>query len=212
METIQIDSGARGTRPKSQGGREVALNALNAGLNGRGGRSEGKGPTRGGLSRDKLALVHVAKRDLQLEEDIYRATLRDAAGVDSARLLSEEGFRAVMRRMEQLGFKQQPAARTHDLGERIGMATSAQLVYVRALFYRWLGREDEAALVKFVAGRYGVSALRFLDVVRASKAIEGLKKMVKRKECAELVGAAEQRQQARRAAESFSTCTEETTK
>ena len=61
------------------------------------------------------------------------------------------------------------------------MATPAQLAYIRGMFRAWSGRDDEAALVKWISAKYHVSALRFLDAGRASKAIEGLKKMLDRK-------------------------------
>lgn len=135
-----------------------------------------------GIGREKLALVHVARRALQMDEDVYRATLYEVAGVDSAANLSEVGFRAVMARMDQLGFSAtRPASRRSEHpGDRPGMATGAQVSYIRWLWARWLGRSDEAALIRWIEDRYRVSAIRFLDVVAAQKAIEGLKQMIGR--------------------------------
>ncbi|OGA99439.1 MAG: hypothetical protein A3E25_17855 [Burkholderiales bacterium RIFCSPHIGHO2_12_FULL_69_20] len=135
------------------------------------------------MSRDKIALIHVARRELRLDEDLYRAILRDVAGVASSKDLTEAGFLALMARFERSGFKGQPGAapaKPEPLSERFGMATAAQLAYIRGLWAQWLGRPDEAALTRWVENKYHVSAIRFMDVVRAQKAIEGLKRMVAR--------------------------------
>lgn len=50
------------------------------------------------LDHKKLAVIHIVKRDLGLSDEAYRALLREAAGVESARDLDEPGFRRLMRR------------------------------------------------------------------------------------------------------------------
>ena len=142
-----------------------------------------------GLSRDKLALIHVAKAKLRMGEEDYRALLMGAAGVRSATELSAAGFKAVMRRMAQLGFESRSAGATHMLaphvratdGLRPGMATPAQIETIRGMWANWHGQADERALSRWIEGRYGISALRFCDVQTAQKAIEGLKAMLARR-------------------------------
>lgn len=136
------------------------------------------------IGREKIALIHVARRDLQMADDSYRAMLGAVAGVTSSKDLTEAGFLAVMARFERLGFKTRTdgaATKPAPMPDRIGMATAAQLGYIRGLWRKWLGRDDEAAMVAWIEKRYHVSAIRFLDVVSAQKAIEGLKRMVERK-------------------------------
>lgn len=55
-------------------------------------------------SNGKLALVHVAKRELALGDEEYRAILMEEAGVNSASQLRPEGVDAVMRRFQAMGF------------------------------------------------------------------------------------------------------------
>ena len=55
-------------------------------------------------SNSKLALVHVAKRELALTDQEYRAILMEEAGVSSASMLTPPGVDAVMRRFKALGF------------------------------------------------------------------------------------------------------------
>lgn len=49
------------------------------------------------MDRKKLALIHIVKRELGLSDDEYREILRREAGVDSARDLTDEAFRRLLR-------------------------------------------------------------------------------------------------------------------
>lgn len=183
MNVIQISPGAREVARSYPGATSPRSNASHAVSNGLKRTRKAAKPARAGLSRDKIALIHVARRELRLDEDLYRAILRDVAGVASSKDLTEAGFLALMARFERSGFKGQPGAapaKPEPLSERFGMATAAQLAYIRGLWAQWLGRPDEAALTRWVENKYHVSAIRFMDVVRAQKAIEGLKRMVAR--------------------------------
>jgi hypothetical protein len=57
------------------------------------------------IGRKKKAIVHIAKKDLHLDEESYRQILKGVAGVESATQLTEEGFEKVMRRFQEMGFK-----------------------------------------------------------------------------------------------------------
>ncbi len=57
------------------------------------------------IGRKKKALVHVAKRDLRLDEESYRQILKGVAGVESAADLTQDGFAKVMARFQEMGFK-----------------------------------------------------------------------------------------------------------
>lgn len=132
------------------------------------------------LSKDKLALIHVARQQVSMAEEDYRAMLLAVAGVESAKDLSSVGFRAVMNRFGQLGF-----VSTHPQAgfvRRTGMATPEQVTRVRDMWRQWHGQDDDAALNRWLEKKYGVSALRFADVVKAQKAIEGLKAMLSRQQ------------------------------
>lgn len=52
-----------------------------------------------------LAKIHVAKKQLAMDEDTYRAMLLSVAGVSSAKDLSPIGAAKVLRHFEQSGFK-----------------------------------------------------------------------------------------------------------
>lgn len=57
------------------------------------------------IGRKKKALVHIAKKNLHLDEATYRQILKGVAGVESAAHLSREGFEKVMERFQEMGFK-----------------------------------------------------------------------------------------------------------
>jgi len=57
------------------------------------------------IGRKKKAVLHIAKEDLHLDEESYRQILKGVAGVESATLLTREGFKRVMKRFQEMGFK-----------------------------------------------------------------------------------------------------------
>ena len=63
------------------------------------------------ISRQQIALIHVAAHQLGMGDADYRALLVRAAGVRSASGLDAAGFEAVMRRFEALGFAKGQARR-----------------------------------------------------------------------------------------------------
>ena len=148
------------------------------------------------ISRQKIALIHVAAHQLGIGDVDYRALLMGAAGVRSASDLDAAGFDAVMRRFEALGFAKGKARRAGapaiapapvplQYGERWGMATPAQVDTIRGLWRTWYEGSDEdsaRALRHWLERHYHVSDLRFCDVATAQKAIEGLKAMNGRKQ------------------------------
>jgi phage gp16-like protein len=135
------------------------------------------------LSREKIAIVHIAAHQLRMQDADYRALLMQTAGVNSSRELNEAGFRAVMLRMEKLGFThgKPKAATAPQYGQRDGMATLAQVATIRKLWANWHGQDDARALGHWLHRSFLVSDLRFVDVATAQKAIEGLKAMTRRK-------------------------------
>lgn len=138
-------------------------------------------------TRKQLSLIHVAKKQIGIEEDAYRALLEREAGVTSARDLDKPGFDAVMAEFARLGFRQRPKPETEgpDYGERWGYATPAQVRLLRQLWAEYTdGAGTELSLGKWLQRTYKCSALRFLGYGDARKATAALKAMVKRKKAA----------------------------
>lgn len=58
-----------------------------------------------GISKEQIKLLHVAARELNLDDDLYREILRQEARVQSSKDLDWAGFDRVMKRFKKLGFK-----------------------------------------------------------------------------------------------------------
>jgi hypothetical protein len=134
------------------------------------------------ITPKQVALVHVAKKQLALSEEIYRAILVNKGGVDSAADLDRDGFNAVMAYLTACGFRSTWTQRT--FGRRAGMATPKQIDLIRDLWSQWSDGKDDADLNRWLERSYGVSALRFLDTTTTAKAIAGLKAMTRRRRAA----------------------------
>ena len=135
------------------------------------------------LTKKQTALIHVAKKQLGLGDDDYRAVLLHEAGVESSRDLDNDGFDAVMERFRDLGFK--PTATPPAYGRRAGMATPAQVAYIRSLWSEYTdGVGDDRSLGKWLQRTVKVTDLRFVSFAAARKAITGLRAMVEKKKAA----------------------------
>jgi phage gp16-like protein len=58
-----------------------------------------------------MAKIHIAKAQLGMDDDTYRALLARVAGVRSAKDLGPRQIGAVLREFERLGFEPKPAAK-----------------------------------------------------------------------------------------------------
>ena len=135
------------------------------------------------LNRKQTTLIHVAKTQLGLSDDDYRAILLHEAGVETSRDLDNKGLDAVMERFRALGFK--PSATPPAYGHRAGMATPAQAAYIRSLWKEYTdGVGDDRSLGKWLQRTVKVSDLRFVNFASARKAITGLRAMVEKKKAA----------------------------
>lgn len=129
------------------------------------------------LSKRQIALIHVAKTKLGLDDDLYRAVLVNLCGVTSSKELDQAGFDTVMGFFEWRGFK--PMTRNGaNYGPRPGMASYAQLELIRALWFEYSqGRAGEGELNKWLERCFKLTSLRFLDKATAPKVITALKAM-----------------------------------
>ncbi len=122
----------------------------------------------------QLALLRVAKQQLAMSEEDYRALLRQYGHVESAKDLSREGFDAVMEEFSRKGFES--TSRRQALG-RLGfmMASEGQRAHILkcwGLVTDGLGTPQ--TLNKWLSNRFDVTALRFLDPTKARQVIAAL--------------------------------------
>lgn len=129
-----------------------------------------------------IQLIHVAKRELQLDDDIYRAILRRVGNTDSCVAMPISKLEAVLEDLKKGGFQVQPKT-----SQSRSLADDVQSKKIRSL---WLELADagivrdrsEKALASYIKRLTGVEALQWLSTRQASTAIESLKQWRKRTE------------------------------
>jgi len=121
------------------------------------------------LDHKKLAVIHIVKRELDLSDDDYRDILERETGSRSAKDLDEKGFRRLMRAFAASGYYR---INRHGL-------TLRQKMYISHLAddLGW----DKEHLKNFLNKYYHKQEIERLTKGEASKVIESLKNVLKRK-------------------------------
>jgi len=119
------------------------------------------------LDRKKLAVIHIVKQELGLDDGDYRDILERLAGVRSARDLDEAGFRKLMNH-----FARSRYYRVNPEG-----LTLRQKLYIRHL-QADLGWHDDH-LGNFLKKYYHKGRVEGLTKKEGSKAIESLKNVLR---------------------------------
>lgn len=129
-----------------------------------------------------IKLIHVARRELGMDDDTYRLLLsgmKGLGGATSTADLSVPNLYRVLEQLKQRGFKVRPSKKQRPL------AADEQSKKIRALWLTLHGQGEvrdpsEEALGKFVMKMTGVQALQWLSGDQASQVIENLKKWQRR--------------------------------
>lgn len=126
-----------------------------------------------------LAAIHVAKKQLGLDEDTYRAVLVRVTGKDSTRAMSEAERQRVVEEMRRRGFtKASNGARKRLQGR---FAKKLQALWIAGWNLGIVSNRDDAALIAFVKRQTGIDHVRFVhDSDDAAKAIDALKAWLER--------------------------------
>jgi len=131
------------------------------------------------ITNSQKRLIHVARRQLGLDDEECRALLRRCAGVESSSDLDHSGFDAVMRGFLRRGFRSTSPRR--PLGDRDWMGTDPQLALIRKLWCEWSTDGTEKGLRTWLRTKFKVDDLRFLTLERAPGVIAALRQMVAQK-------------------------------
>ncbi len=130
------------------------------------------------MSRSSLlATVHIAKKELQLDDDTYRDVLKRRVGKHSAGDCTDAQLRTLLDEFRRLGWQKRHKRPLSERG------------HVRMIYAIWSdivqlldGSPGDAELRSFVARQTrdrlrpdGVTAPEFLDAADATRVIEGLK-------------------------------------
>lgn len=129
------------------------------------------------IARSTLAKIHIARQQLGLDEDTYRAMLRSVGGVESAKDLSPASAARVLSHLERSGFTPKG-----NVGRRprVAAGRAAQLAKIEALLTD-AGRSWEyiGGMVKRVCK---VDAIEFCNGEMLGKLIAALQIDAKRRE------------------------------
>lgn len=117
-----------------------------------------------------LAAIHIAAKDAGLDDDTYRALLRQVAGVESARDLDAAGRRAVLARL-RLGAPNV---------SRLSDWRAPRIAKIRKLWHLLgeagaLRNPTEPALRRFCARQTGVARLEWANSDALNQCVEALK-------------------------------------
>lgn len=140
--------------------------------------SPNKYPARFSEKRRDIQIIHIAKQQLGMDEETYRAMLWTVARVKSSTALDFAGRKKVLDHMEACGFK-----RTKPQPRKL--ADDPQSKMIRALWLQLheagkVRNPSESALAAFAKRQTGRDALQWLSAKEASALIEELKKWLAR--------------------------------
>lgn len=134
--------------------------------------------------RDReIKLIHVARRELGLDEETYRAMLKNVAGVSSSTDLSYQGRQKVLAHLKAAGFKVKSKAAPAAIAS--GGQVDPQYRKIQALWTELHGVgavrvNTEAALRVYIKRITGCGDYQFCSSAQVVAIIETLKKWLAR--------------------------------
>lgn len=131
------------------------------------------------ISKSALAAIHVAKKQLDLDDDDYRAMLRSEGGVASARDLDDAGARRVMTWFDNHGFKRTSTAKG-TAADRRPIVKKAIAIWISLYQLDEVSNRSNKALDAFAKNFTGKETLHFATNGEAGKVVEALKAWAER--------------------------------
>ncbi|MEL5721646.1 MAG: DUF1018 domain-containing protein [Treponemataceae bacterium] len=129
----------------------------------------------------KLGIIHIAKKQLQLSEENYRAILSNAGINSASEIKTEAQYNTIMSAFKKLGFviekKYKPdyEFKNKRSGAASGRLTEAQEYYIRGLWDLASRAKDEKSLNALIKKIGKVADISWLTVGNATKVILALR-------------------------------------
>ncbi|MGO7903630.1 gp16 family protein [Rhizobium leguminosarum] len=129
-----------------------------------------------------IAAIHVAKKQLGLDDDTYRIKLTIITGKPSTRDMTEAERERVLQVFRKEGFQPKSNRRGDGRLKLSGKyAGKLQALWISAYNLGIVQNRDDSALVKFVERQTNIEHVRFLkNAADARKAVEALKGWIAR--------------------------------
>ena len=131
----------------------------------------------GKIDRSKIIqLIHIAKSQIGLSDEDYRAVLESTAKKTSCSKMTLFELNEVLKAMKKLGFK---VKKLETREEEIGWdASKAQMDYIKGMWERVAHDKSDRALYKFIKRITGADHPRFMTAKDSQKVIIALRKMM----------------------------------
>ena len=135
-------------------------------------------PEADGGRQAELARIHIARKELGLDDDAYRSLLASACGVESSKELDATGRRKLLEHFRHLGWKPAPMYRPR-------VDAPDQAAKIRALWVELdkagaLRDGSDRGLARFCKRMTGFDRPEWLYPDKANKVIEALKAWLER--------------------------------
>lgn len=130
-----------------------------------------------------IAAIHVAKKQLGLDDDTYRSKLALITGKRSVKDMTEKEREKVLTVFRNEGFKPAPTARRANGRQQLTgkFSKKLQALWIAGWNLGIVRDRDDAALLAFVKRQTGIDHTRFLtNATDANRAIEALKSWLRR--------------------------------
>ena len=131
----------------------------------------------GKMDRSKLIqLIHIAKSQVGLSDEDYRAVLESTAKKSSCSDMTVFELNEVLKAMKKLGFR---VKKLETKENEIGWDTSKeQLNYIKGMWELVARDKSDRALYRFIKRITGADHPRFMGAAEAQKVILALRKMM----------------------------------
>ena len=131
----------------------------------------------GKIDRSKIIqLIHIAKSQIGLSDEDYRAVLESTAKKISCSEMTLFELNEVLKAMKKLGFK---VKKLETREEEIGWdASKAQMDYIKGMWELVARDKSDRALYKFIKRITGADHPRFMTAKDSQKVIIALRKMM----------------------------------
>lgn len=125
----------------------------------------------------KLKIIHIAKKQLKLSDENYRAILSGVGISSAAKIKTEEQYETIMSAFKKLGFKIKPdyAFKRQQKGGGEARITQRQEYYIRGLWDLASRVRSEESLNALILRVGRVINISHLTVANASKVILALR-------------------------------------
>ena len=129
-----------------------------------------------------LAKIHIAKKELGLDDEVYREIMSSKFGVRSSKFLDNRQALKLILHFKEKGW--QPKVKPKKYDDQKGdiySATPAQKRMIEAMWHDlYRGNSETKHLRQFLFNHFKVSDIRFLEKRTAYEVIEALKNMAGR--------------------------------